>query len=241
MDQQTAYVDSLPDEIKKSLSDYTDTVYEDINSYLRYGDIEDNDEESLEKIKQDIANIDQAFLNAPPLKEKMTLYRGQLRKIHDSKSYTSTTTNIEVALKDEFINLDNGCCLYIITVVPGSKVLPLSTVSLVDEEDEVLLDRDGQFFLTRKDFEPFKVEGRTHGLDTIYLTYMPKNSTLVPPATVKEEREKGPVLVKIVDGKEVRISPPETEESSEESSEDEERPVLVRIVDGKEVRLTPGN
>ena len=177
-----SYVESLPDKIRTSIMEYTYRRYSDINTYLREGSVEGYYGDDLIDIKRDISNIDKAFKKAPPLEEVMTVYRGQTEMIYDAKSYTSTSLRISAALKDEFTDMDNRCCLYIITVVPGSKVLPLEPISHVKGEYEILLDRDGKFFVTDVKMETHTVDDVEYPpIRTIYLTYMPPESHVVMP------------------------------------------------------------
>lgn len=185
------YVESLPYETISSIADYTHLNYRDINSFLRKGRLHGTqDDEWLAEVKKDIQNIDQAFLNAPPLQEPITLYRGQKREVSDGKSYTSTTTDISITLVDDFLDLVNeACCLYVITAVPGSKILPIMTISHVEEEEEVLLDKNAKYIITNidrkeytvKDASSGRVKHETRTIRTIYVTYMPGDSQMLPP------------------------------------------------------------
>jgi hypothetical protein len=191
------YVETLPDKIIKSIMEYTYKHYSDINAYLRYEELDgEYDDEWLLEIKRDISNIDKAFKKAPPLQEVMTVYRGQAEMIFDAKSYTSTSLELSVALKHEFTDMENACCLYIITVVPGSKVLPLEPISQVEGEYEVLLDRNGKFFITDVKVETHTVDDDEYPpIRTIYLTYMPPESHVVMPedrwANYEDQEEEG--------------------------------------------------
>ena len=197
-DIYTNYVDNLPENIKKSIIYYTNINSSDINTYLRYGkaigritgeyyEEDEDNEEWTEKVKEYIANIDEAFLNAPPLEESITVYRGQKRKIYDAKSYTSTSLDLKTALDPGFISKENWCCMYVITVAPGSKILSVVNISHVSEENEIILDRGGAFFITNVEMKPYDMEGKEQYLQTIYLTYLPPNSQIVTPEVTWDE------------------------------------------------------
>jgi hypothetical protein len=63
------------------------------------------------------------------------------------------------------------CCILQITVSPGSKVLPLSSISNNPEEEEILLDRDGIMFCTMVNV--------VDNMKVFYITYSPKKSERV--------------------------------------------------------------
>ncbi len=196
----TDYVTSLPYETIRSLAGYTNRDYKDVNALLRKGHLYGSpDDEWLDKIKKDIENIDKAFLNAPPLQETLTLYRGQKRKISDAKAYSSTTTDMAITLDDDFLNLRDRCCLYVITAVPGSKILPVMTISVVEQENEILLDRNAKYIITNIEYKEYNrvrdtssgsLKFETRRIRTIYVTYMPGDSQIIPPPSyVKPEDE----------------------------------------------------
>ena len=184
------YVESLPYRIIESISDYTHTNFRDVNTFLRKGRLSGSpDDEWLDKIKKDIENIDEAFLDAPPLEKPLTLYRGQKKKISDAKAYSSTTTDLSTILVDDFLNLRDRCCLYVITAVPGSKILPIMNISHVQFEEEVLLDRNAKYIITNIEYKEYTVKDASSGrvkyetrrIRTIYVTYMPGDSQMIPP------------------------------------------------------------
>ncbi len=174
-DKYSLYVNSLPRELKESLFNYTTSQYKDINTYLRTGSLSGKSASLEERTIQNIANIDQAFLNAEPLMETLTLYRGQEEEIFDTKGFTSTTYN--VGRTSNFVDGVSRCCMYVITVLPGSKILPLAVLSEEPSEAEVLLDRKARFVITKTEMKTYNFEEETLALKTIYLTYMPENTT----------------------------------------------------------------
>ena len=75
-------------------------------------------------------------------------------------------------MTSEFFSKENRCCIFEITVSPGSKVLPLKDISNFRKEIEVLLDRDGEFFLTYVEEDDIVLEnGDVYPMRIIHLTY----------------------------------------------------------------------
>ena len=170
LEKHFSYVNSLSDDIKKSLNQYTKSYYSNINTYLREGGLrERNTEIFMKKLTENISNIDTAFKFAPAISDSLTLYRGQEFEIFDTKSFTSASTVLESAYR--FFELFEGCCLYVITLSPGSKILPLRHISEEPSEEEILIDRNGRFFITNTEIKQIS----SQSMKFIYLTYMPGN------------------------------------------------------------------
>ena len=135
---QIDYISNLPPSSIDILKQYTGGLYIQVNGYLR-------GEASPSKVaKRAIKEIDQIFSDVPPLAKGITLYRGMTRKLIGKESYTSTTFSLEKATAFT----KTICCFFEIYVPPGSKVLPLGSISLFPQEMEVLLDRKGKFIVT---------------------------------------------------------------------------------------------
>lgn len=168
LQEQVEYVSRLSPEIKASLFKYTITDYHEINEYLR-----GNHRIGLitpEQIQKHIENIDQAFALCPTTSKVFTVYRGQDSDIFNTKSYISTT--LDLNMTSDFFSKENRCCVFEISVSPGSKVLPLRNVSNFRKEIEVLLDRDGEFFLTYVEEDDIVLQnGDVYPMRIIHLTY----------------------------------------------------------------------
>jgi hypothetical protein len=166
--EQVEYVSRLSPEIKASLFKYTITDYHEINEYLR-----GNHRIGLitsEQIQKHIENIDQAFALCPTTSKAFTVYRGQDSDIFNTKAYTSTT--LDLNMTSDFFSKENRCCVFEISVSPGSKVLPLRNVSNFRKEIEILLDRDGEFFLTYVEEDDIVLQnGDVYPMRIIHLTY----------------------------------------------------------------------
>lgn len=77
------------------------------------------------------------FSEIPPLKEPLVLYRG----VKDSNTYFSennapVSMSLDKNIAKQFVK--GKCCLYEITVLQNSKILPIYEISNIYEEMEVL-------------------------------------------------------------------------------------------------------
>lgn len=163
LQEQYDYVYNLDEDIKKSLKMYTSErlgYYRKINDYLR-GNIVTL-ESSLHKIIED---IDEAFLNIPPISFPIILYRGNTTQIINNKSYQSCSSDLDVAKQ---FTKDRNCCIYILTISSGCKVLPLVSISDHPHESEFVLDRGGDYKVTNSLIE--------NGVMNIFVTLNPPTS-----------------------------------------------------------------
>ena len=79
----------------------------------------------------------------------------------------STSYNYDDAL--EFTDMgEKNCCIMEIRVVKGSKILPIKSISKHPNENEVLLDRDGNLQLTAVSINK--------KMKVLHLIYTPKNA-----------------------------------------------------------------
>jgi hypothetical protein len=90
-----------------------------------------------------VENIDEAFKNVPQLSKPIRVYRGQDTDTFIGKelifdSYMSTTHDLNTA----FIYIDNECCIYVLDIQPGVKVLPIKYISRFLDEEELLIERN---------------------------------------------------------------------------------------------------
>jgi hypothetical protein len=182
LEEQSKYLMSLSESIKESLTLYTTKEYVRLNGYMR-GILDHPDP----KLIQDVSNIRKAFLNVPPLRQSIEVYRGQHDKTFDTRSAISTTVHMDSAL--HFINNMTNCCLYKFTVTPGSRVLPLYNISDAPDEEEILLEMNGLFDTTHTSMESVPYSKTSRGsemLTVIYITYRPPQSL---PVTNSKEIE----------------------------------------------------
>lgn len=165
--EQVEYVERLNPIVQEALIDYTQDGYYPVNNYLRSGVGGD------EKILNSVAMIDNAFALAPPVSSTFVVYRGQEGDIFNTKSYTSASLDMDIT--EDFFSKADRCCLYKITVTPGSKALPLQAISRYKRESEVLLDRNGEFYITQESMEDIQISTRGGKIPmrVISLVYMP--------------------------------------------------------------------
>ena len=196
-------IKSMPKNIVDSIEWYSDEGYRNLNTRLRNGHGLTNEQE------MHMTNISSIFEHIKPLSQSLTLYKGvETEEIKPDKAYVSTTYSIEQAY--EFTK--GTCCVIVFTVVPGSKVLSIESASVHFDEREILLDKDGQFFITG-------VEKR-HPKTLIHITYLPKMSQ--PVALSKVPPIELPIMIKEID-KIVRISDIFSKDEVELFEEDEIR------------------
>ena len=165
---QYEYMKTLDRSIKKSISEYQGTEYGKINRTLR------------EKIQnpgsfyvKHIKNLDKAFSDVPPLTETVVLYRGQKDEPINSDSYTSTSSDKSVALR--FTTAD--CCLYRITILPGTRVLPLrNRSSLISSEFEYLIERGNPIKVTNLTKQEIATSEGTKEINVMDVFIEPRNS-----------------------------------------------------------------
>jgi len=123
----------------KSVKSYTDEAYASINNSLIYGT-------TLPKKFQEIVDdLDAIFKDIPPTREEIIVYRGVTRK-HEFgvlSGFVSTSYDYGTALG--FADKQKQCCVFIIKVPAGAKVLPVEELSMNSREGEILLPRSGYF------------------------------------------------------------------------------------------------
>ena len=112
-------------------------------------------------IKNLIKTLDGVLAKAPALGKKLTVFRGVKdafftksafnknfkNEIFLNKGYVSTSLSWDVAL-GTFAG--KGCCFNVVTLLPGTRCLPLIGTSKYSNEYEILLRKDLKFLLRRK-------------------------------------------------------------------------------------------
>lgn len=161
--EQEKYIKSLDPDIKASLRWYTGGDFDVFNESIR------KDRALTERQSYNLNMLDKAFLYSPPIQSAITVYKGKSGSdLYSDKSFVSTTVKYKASLSFA----DDDCCVVQITVSPGSKVLPLRSVSREPYEEEVLLDRGGELTITGTTIND-------DGMKIIFATYNPKNSIVV--------------------------------------------------------------
>jgi hypothetical protein len=96
-----------------------------------------------------VTAIDDVFKNIPALEQPIRVYRGQkmdtiINQRSIFSSYISTTHAFNET--NDFINID-GCCMYILDIQPGVKVIPIKYISQFVREEELLVQRNCRILL----------------------------------------------------------------------------------------------
>ena len=181
------FLRNLDKDLVKSVKRYTSEEFEVINAELRSG-------KSLSsRTRKIVSDIDSIFGMIKPIKTPLTLYRGvkELIKSHDN-AFISATYDKDVALS--FTSTVSKCCLVEFLVPVGSKVLYVESISESPSESEVLLDRNGTFFVTA--IEVAKTDDEK---DIIYINYIPPRAVEVEEDTIETAIEQINVIERIVD------------------------------------------
>jgi hypothetical protein len=176
LDEQYLYVENLEEKEKNAIEWYMQKGdYQSFNNILRrYGNL--NYEEILEinrltdEQKDIFITLNNIFENLPPTTTPIILYRGSEEEILNTYSYTSMSRDIDSAL--DFTDSRNNCCLYVITISPGSKILPIEYVKDMGEF-EILLNRQGNFNITYN--RDLYYEDNKY-MRVIYINYSSSNS-----------------------------------------------------------------
>lgn len=174
LEVQYAYINKLDPKLKQSLRVYTSEklqYYRALNSYLR-GDISYINTEQ-QNILDDLETI---FDEVPTLSFPIVVYRGNTRDVINNRAYISTSADKSTA---ESFTKNRDCCVFVITVSAGSKVVPLITVSEHPHEEEFLLDKDGKFMVTGSEI--------INGIRNIFITWLPQNAYPLPEVEVPKE------------------------------------------------------
>lgn len=151
---QIKFVQNIGGRKLASVKSYTDEAYAAINNSLLHG------YSPSKKNKDIIDDLDDLFEDVPETSHPIVVYRGVTK--HDFgilTGYISTTYDYDTALS--FADDKNQCCIFVISVPKGAKVLPVEDISVNPTEGEVLLPRSGNFVATRSSF--------AEGMEKFYL------------------------------------------------------------------------
>lgn len=99
--------------------------------------------------------------NAPAVTKTMTVYRGvkdsfftksdyknnKVNEVYLNKGYVSTSASWSKSLSSF---TGNSCCFSVITLLPGTRCLPIMGLSQFSDEAEILLNKDTKFLIRRK-------------------------------------------------------------------------------------------
>ena len=174
--KQTRFVKTLisaggrkPISVKK----YTGDAFGPINEGLLHS-------RPLSKVCQNILeDLDTIFRDVPPVEEEFVVYRGVTTKhsLGVLAGFISTSYDYETALS--FADDKKQCCVFIITIPVGAKVLPVEELSVNPTEGEILLPRSGYFKVTKTSYR--------NGMECFYLVLVLEGGK-----AQKEEKEHAP-------------------------------------------------
>ena len=106
---------------------------------------------------------------APMLKHPMTLFRGtkdlyfnkkQPNKPFIHNGYMSASIDFNVSLNPPFTSTDNQgnqCCLMVINVLPGTRMIPMTGLSQVNSEKEFLFNTNSKIMVSEQSRKVAKV------------------------------------------------------------------------------------
>jgi hypothetical protein len=115
-------------------------------------------------IKNLADTISRTIKNSPPTTKPMVVYRGvndsfftsddyssKMKKdeVFRNKGFVSTSVMHGVAMND-FMKINSECCFKVITILPGTRCVPLLGLTHFGEEVEILLDRNVNFIIRDK-------------------------------------------------------------------------------------------
>lgn len=120
--------------------------------------------------------ISRVIKKSPPTTKPMVVFRGvkdcffaadnftskyKGNEVYYNKGFVSTTLQHKVAL-DTFSSMISRCCFKVITILPGTRCIPLIGLTQFEEEVEILLDRNTKYIIRDKYMAPIVSKGRTH-------------------------------------------------------------------------------
>ena len=114
---------------------------------------------------RNLANtISSVIKKSPPTRKPMVVFRGvkdsfftandytsksKKTDVYYNKGFVSTSIKHTIAL-DAFTNLGGGCCFKVITILPGTRCIPLVGLTYYPVEVEILLDRNVKYIIRDK-------------------------------------------------------------------------------------------
>lgn len=159
--KQYDYLKSISTNIKKSLIKYTTNISYNINRKLW-------ENEPLTELEEKIKNdLDEEFKKIPSISQSIMVYRGintDIMNYINNHGYISTSYDKQVSTWFKGTN----CCILNIIVPTGSRILPLSLISKLLLESEILLPRESTFLLTNIRY--------SNSIKVYDLVYIPPNS-----------------------------------------------------------------
>jgi hypothetical protein len=179
--EQIEYVEGLDVNKRKSIIEYTFDSYR-INNYFR------DQHDMLWEYENYAWDLWRLFLDAPVLKSNIVVYRFQKLELGeigdviwvDTFVSTSAVNSLETFIKnpilDSFLEDMDVCCLYVINVFRGSRILPVASISATPHEREILLQPDGILEVVSTDYTEIGSgvsERAVREMKVLYVNYYP--------------------------------------------------------------------
>jgi hypothetical protein len=147
LDPIVAYMKTFSKDTISVIRRYMGTLYTNINETARRMpsnlDVKSLDDSKYKYVKY----MEDAFRNAPELKEELTVYRGTSRDF-GTNIFNYISTSLSPSVAKRFVGEFN-CCFLKINISSGCKVLPLLIYNSPDQDElEILIHRDVEFVVT---------------------------------------------------------------------------------------------
>lgn len=158
--------------LDKSPKEYVDAINEKSGEtiwtmYSKYNNIitREFEHEFLIILIKNLANtISSVIKKSPPTRKPMVVFRGvkdsfftaddyssktKSSDVYYNKGFVSTSIKHTIAL-NTFTSLGGGCCFKVITILPGTRCMPLIGLTHYPMEVEILLDRNVKYIIRDK-------------------------------------------------------------------------------------------
>lgn len=129
----------------------------------------------LKKLIENLGDtISRVIKKSPPTTKPMVVFRGVMDcffaadnftskyagdEVYYNKGFVSTSINYKVAL-ETFTNSIKACCFKVITILPGTRCIPLIGLTAFPDEAEILLDRNTKYIIRDKYIAPMLMRSK---------------------------------------------------------------------------------
>ena len=155
------------------------------HEYLRLLNSNSLDEGFLKKMIKNLSDrLHGVIAGSPSTKKTMIVYRGVKDSFFTADNYTSPLKKNEVFVNKGFVStsllhtvslksftdLSSKCCFKVITILPGTKCIPLIGLSHFNDEIEILLDRNAKYLIRDKYITKAPLDEMTTYSNTVSLS-----------------------------------------------------------------------
>ena len=155
-----------PEHIITSLKWYSGSEYDRLNDKLR------TNKQLSPEIDIHWKYIQEAFKLSPGIKSDMTVYRGTRGDETIYNVVTPLSTSKVKRGTQDFVG--GSCCLFVITVPKGTKLIDMDTYSDIQSEYEILLPL-GKLKYEYEEIESIEFNNEKKDMKLIYVTYVPND------------------------------------------------------------------